>query len=202
MDFQLFKKRVYGYLSYLEIAESAEVNEGILKGFNILTENDTFKCRYEKFTEPKAFMKKEPYESFLNGAVGYYFYCCTLGAEVDKWIEASDKSGKPVFDACANAYLELKNDEIRLSLGDGLSYLFCPGYQGSDVCELSIILNMLKADELGIERLDSGMMKPNKTMAGIYAIGVTPRKKCGSCIKLNECAYRKAGKLCFDLEKK
>jgi hypothetical protein len=201
MDFQLFKKRVYGYLSYLEIAESTEVDEDILKGFNILTENNTFSCRYAKFTEPKAFMKKEPYESFLNGAVGYYFYCCTLGDEVDKWIETSDKSETPVFDACANAYLELKNDEIRLSLGDDLSYLFCPGYQGSDLSDAKEILDKLNAEKLGIRMLDSGFMTPSKSMAGFFAVGISPKKKCGSCIMLKNCMYRKSNEFCYSVVK-
>ena len=205
MDFQLFKARVYGYLSYLEFAESDEVNECILKVFSFLTENDTFRYRYEKFTEPKDFMKKEPYASFLNGAVGYYFYACTLGDGIDKNIaelSVSDREQMLVFDACANAYLETKNDEIRRVLGNDVSYLFCPGYQGSDARELAFILNEIKADSIGIKLLESGMMKPNKTMAGIYAIGIKPRKKCGNCIKLSDCAYRKVGKLCFELEKK
>jgi len=205
MAMNALKDKIYGYLEFKGIYRS-EANDALIEqSIKELAELNSYRCVYKKYSEPIDFLLKEPYVSFLSGSNGYYLCALTLGDAVDLKTEyylKADKEKGVIFDACANAYLELKNDEIRLSLGDGLSYLFCPGYQGSDVCELSIILNMLKADELGIERIDSGMMKPNKTMAGIYAIGVTPRKKCGSCIKLNECAYRKAGKLCFDLEKK
>lgn len=205
MSFPLFKERVYGYLSYLNVTESKEINSYIAKVYAELLESNTFCYRVKEYKELFDFMKKEPYLSFLNGAVGYYFAVSTLGIETDDQVAELaklDQNRMLVFDACANAFIEIKNDQLKNGLSDDISYLFCPGYQGSDVSDLEIILKELKADELGITLDESGMMLPRKTMAGIYAKGVSPRKKCGNCLKLNDCAYRKAGKLCFDLEKK
>ncbi|MBO5908757.1 MAG: hypothetical protein J6Q67_03115 [Clostridia bacterium] len=202
MDFFLFKSRVYGYLSYLKIEESEEVNVLISNCLDRLTENDLFSYRFAEYKESLDFMKKEPYTSFLSGSDGYYLVASTLGDKVDEIIKPLKDKSKLIFDACANAYLEMKNEELRESLGDDLSYMFCPGYQGSDAAELKYILAEIKAYELGINLLPSGMMLPQKSMAGIYAKGVSPQKKCGNCVKINDCAYRKAGKLCFHLENK
>ena len=147
-------------------------------------------------------MKKEPYTSFLSGSNGYYLVASTLGEIVDYIKEHLNDESKLIFDACTNAYLEIKNAELKEKLGDGLSYLFCPGYQGSDASELKFILDELSAEEIGIKVLPSGMMSPIKSMAGIYAKGVKPLKKCGDCLQINNCVYRKAGTVCFRLENK
>ena len=202
MDFLLFKDRVYGYLSYLNVEESVEVNSLISESLKRLDKNCSFIYRYAEYKIPLSFMNNEPYTSFLSGANSYYLVVTTLGAGVDEIKNELDDKEKVLFDACANAYLEIKTDELKESIGDDLSYMFSPGYQGSDVSDLKYILDELDASEIGIKLLPSGMMTPIKTLAGIYAKGVSPKKKCGECIMLNNCAYRKVGKLCFHSERK
>lgn len=197
MNCSLFKSRVFGYLSYLDIEVSDEVDSVIAVSLDKLTNLDCFAYRYTEYTELLPFMNKEPYTSFLSGANGYYLVATTLGEEVDSIKNSLDDKSRLIFDACANAYLEIKNEELKARLGNDLSYMFSPGYQGSDVKELRFILDELKSDEIGIKMIESGMMTPIKSMAGIYAKGVSPQKKCGSCIMLKNCVYRKAGKLCF-----
>ena len=107
-----------------------------------------------------------------------------------------------VLDATANAYLEAKADEYEKTIANNLSYRFCPGYQGSDVTDLKYIFEVLKPEKIGITLLDSGMMVPQKSMCGIIAIGKNEKKRCGDCIMLDNCAFRKVGKRCYDLEKK
>lgn len=199
MDNSVFKERVYGYLSFAKIEESELTDSIISESLEKLSLSDSFRYRCAEYALPLEFMKKEPYASFLSGANGYFLVVSTLGDGAEKHKETLDDRSKLIFDACANAYLELKNEELRESLCDNLSYLFCPGYQGSDVSEIKYILDELKAYELGIELLPSGMMTPQKSMAGIYAKGASPLKKCGNCLKINDCVYRKAGKLCFHL---
>ena len=205
MMYSSFKERVYGYLFFYNITESDSLDSLIYGFFEEFSRNDPYIYVYAAYSKELDFMKKEPYTSFLSGAKGYFFVASTLGMEIDKRIselKSTNHTEAAVLDACSNAWLEIKNDELRYELSDNLSYLFCPGYQGSDTSELEFILNELKAERIGITLLATNEMSPKKSMAGIYAMGVSPQKKCGDCIKINDCEYRKAGKLCFCLEKK
>lgn len=202
MSFLLFKDRVYGYLSYSGINEDEKTNELIAENFEYLSGNCNFKYICSEYHELLPFMKKEPYASFLAGASGYYLAVMTLGGEVQERINEcfrADKNLGLISDASANAYLELKNEEIRYNLGKNISYLFSPGYQGSDLNELKYILDELDATIIGVSFTGEGLMSPKKSMAGIYAIDVTPQKKCGSCIMLKNCKFRKANEFCYSV---
>lgn len=205
MIYSLFKERVYGYLFFYKISESDSVNSLIYDIFEEFSRSDPYRCVYQEYAQPLDFMNKEPYVSFLNGSCGYFLVASTLGEEIDKRIydlKIINSTKGAVFDACTNAWLEIRNDELRHTLYDNISYLFCPGYQGSDVSELKLILDELNGESIGITLSSSNEMYPKKSMAGIYAKGVSPQKKCGNCVKLSNCEFRKAGKLCFCLEKK
>ena len=56
----------------------------------------------------------------------------------------------------------------------------------------------MKAEKIGITRTESGLMVPQKSMAGIVGIGKRAQKSCGECILKEHCAYRKEGRVCFE----
>ncbi len=192
--------RVYEYLSFRQIEQSAEIEKLIHESFDELQEMNSFKYLYHEMSIPFDFLKDEPYASFLSGSTGYFLVATTLGAEVDRKIKRyslSDTVKMLVFDATANAYLEAKADEYEKTLASNLSYRFCCGYQGSKASDIKYIFDVLKPEKIGIELLESGMMVPQKSMCGIIAIGKNQKKKCGSCLMLADCAYRKVGKKCY-----
>lgn len=205
MNFSDLKSRAYEYLSYSNVSENEISNLYLKECYEYLTSDDHFRYLYKKLNQPMPFMQCNPYVSYLNGASEYFIFLATLGSEVDvslaKLWEA-DKNKAIIFDACINAYLEIRTEQVKKTLSDNLSYLFSPGYEGSDIYDLKHILAELDSNKIGVRFNDSGVMTPSKTLAGIYAVGVTSNKKCGNCLKLNDCVYRKAGKLCFHLEKK
>ncbi len=195
---------VYEYLSFRKIERTEQIDNLINASFNELQEMNSFKYLYHEMSTPLDFLKSEPYASFLSGSTGYFLVATTLGAEVDRKIKRyslSDTVKMLVFDATANAYLEAKADEYEKTLGSNLSYRFCPGYQGSKASDIKYIFDVLKPEKIGIELLESGMMVPQKSMCGIIAIGKNEKKKCGSCIMLADCAYRKADKKCYSENK-
>ena len=103
-----------------------------------------------------------------------------------------------VADACASALLEAYADDAEDELGDERTYRFCPGYGGSDVEDIQYILESVKAEKIGITRTESGLMLPQKSMAGIVGLGKKTQKSCGECILKEHCAYRKEGRVCFE----
>ena len=205
MIYSSFRERVYSYLFFYKITENNSVERLIYSFFEEFSRSDPYRCVYKEYTQTLDFLKKEPYASFLKGSNGYFLIASTLGAEIDNkitYLKSTFQSEAIVLEACSNAWLEIRNDELRNELYDDLSYLFSPGYQGSDVSELKFILNELDSDRIGITFLSTNEMRPKKSMAGIYAKDVSPQKKCGNCVKIKNCEFRKAGKLCFRLEKK
>ena len=205
MDTSLFLEKTSLYLNFRNVALTEEIKKKALQALGFFTENHVYRYIFLEGKDPLDFMKKEPYASFLQGANGYILFAATLGSETDdkiKELYKSNSNDADVFDCAANAYLELQNDVVRADLAPSLSYLFCPGYQGSDVFDAKEILDTLKADRLEIKLLNSGLITPSKSMAGFFAKGISPQKKCGECIEINDCIYRKVGKLCFHLEKK
>lgn len=196
---------VYGYLSVRKIEKNKEIDALINDCFYELEKLNSFKYIYVKQLAKLCFLDKEPYLSFILGADAYFLVAATLGVEVDRLIKryaVTDMMRAIVLDATANAYLEFKADEYEKTLGENLSYRFCPGYQGSSVTDLKYIFPVLKPEKIGITLLESGMMIPQKSMCGIIAIGKNEKKRCGDCIMLDDCSFRKGGKRCYDLEKK
>ena len=154
-----------------------------------------------RFTALPFFLSKEPYLNFLSGCHTVILEAVTLGAEVDLLIRRLSKedllSGF-VADACASALLEAYADDAEDELGDERTYRFCSGYGGSDVEDIQYILESVKAEKIGITRTESGLMLPQKSMAGIVGLGKKTQKSCGECILKEHCAYRKEGRVCFE----
>lgn len=201
MNYSDIKSSAYEYLSYRNVEKSDELDKKLERYIEQIISLDTFKAVYAEYDALPQFEEKEPYKSFLKGAQGIYLIVCTLGSEIDRQIKRRALSDMPemiLFDACANSILEYKSEEFKNGISSDLSYLFCPGYQGSELSDIKMIFELLKPEKIGVTLTDSFMMVPQKTLAGIAAKGVNPQKKCGNCARLNNCVYRKVGKLCYN----
>ena len=97
--------------------------------------------------------------------------------------------------------MEQRSNEYEKTLGE-LSFRFCPGYGGSDVADLKEIFTLLQPEKIGITLSENYYMLPSKTMAGVLAVGGGAQKKCGNCILLDRCRYRKEGTRCYGSENK
>ncbi len=204
MNFSEFKSLTYHYLSPHAVAPDGETDRAILSCLEELEAADCFRALHAEYDAPPEFLKNEPYASFLEGADGCYLIACTLGAEIDRRLRrlsVTELSRMLLFDAAANAYLEMCAEAYKNALEPGLSYIFCPGYQGSDVGDLRFIFDELRPSRIGIELTEAGLMLPQKTIVGIAGRGNTPAMRCGDCVKKQDCVFRKEGKVCFRSEK-
>ena len=153
-----------------------------------------------RFTALPFFLQREPYLKFLSGCHSVVLEAVTLGGEVDLLIRRLSKEDMLsgfVADACASALLEAYADDAEEALGEERTYRFCPGYGGSDVKDVKYILESVKAEKIGITLSESGLMLPQKSMAGFVGLGKRTKKSCGACMLKEHCAYRKEGKVCF-----
>ena len=202
MDTKELKSKIYGYLEFKKIYQSSQNNDLIEQCISELIALDSYKCIYKKFSDPIDFLQKEPYVSFLSGSSGYYLCVLTLGKAVDlknEYYLKTDTIKADIFDACANAYLEYKAEEYEKTLEKDISYKFAPGYQGSDIKDIQVIFDILEAKRLDMCLTEEFRILPQKSMVGIIAIGKKAKKQCGKCVMLSSCAFRNAGKRCFDL---
>ena len=109
----------------------------------------------------------------------------------------TDAARAVVLDACASALVEYEGDGWEERFGEIRTYRFCPGYGGSDISDVRYILEAVRGDRIGITMQQSGLMLPQKTMAGFVGIGKTAHKSCVGCILSEHCAYRKEGRVCY-----
>ena len=162
-----------------------------------------FRATSREYREPLEFLRREPYAAFLSGCTGYALVAMTLGTEVEKRIRQlmlSDASRAVVLDACASALVEYEGDRWEERFGEERTYRFCPGYGGSSIEDIAVIFSQLRPERIGMQLLPSGLMAPQKSMAGIVGIGKCKRKACGECMLRASCVYLKEGKRCFRSE--
>ena len=153
-----------------------------------------------RFTALPLFLQKEPYLSFLSGCSSVVLEAVTLGGEADLLIlrlSKEDMAAGVIADACASALLEALSDEAEEVLGEGRTYRFCPGYGGSDIADVKYILDAVRADRIGICLQKSGLMLPQKSMAGFVGLGKKAQKTCAGCILQEHCTYRREGRVCY-----
>lgn len=196
---------IYAYLGYKGVQPDGEIDRHISACLEELEKMQGFRYRYKILSDIPAFLQKEPYLSFLNGCSAVMLCVCTLGAEVDrkiKYLGRADMQKSLIFDACASAYLERRADDFEASLGKDLTYRFCPGYGGSDISDIRYIFGLLKPEKIGVTLLDSNLMLPQKTMAGVIGVGKTANKTCDNCISFSTCIYRKEGTTCYGSAKR
>ena len=162
-----------------------------------------FRAEGKVFSQPLPFLAREPYSSFLAGCGAYALVAMTLGAEIDRRIRTlfvRDPARAVVLDACASALIEAEGDAWEERFGEARTYRFCPGYGGSDVQDVKEIFAALRPEKLGMQLLGSGLMVPQKSMAGVIGIGAKRLKRCGDCMLRANCAFLKEGTRCFRSE--
>ncbi|MBD5632274.1 MAG: hypothetical protein HDP34_03480 [Clostridia bacterium] len=196
--------RIYAYLGFHSVAKSPETDTLIEQCLAELQNIVHFRYTYKFYQSAPEFLRREPYTEYLKGCGGVYLAVMTLGGEVDAKIRLygrTDAAKAIVLDACASAYLEKLSDEYEETLGENLSYRFCPGYGGSDIADIKYIFELVKPEKIGVSLTDTNYMLPSKSMAGIIAVGGAAGKTCKNCIVAEHCEYIKRGKKCYGSEK-
>ena len=204
MNFSDLRSQIYNHLGFRGVKTSAETDALIMSCLSELEKTAQFNYLYKAFETAPGFLKKPPYEEFLQGCDGVILSVMTLGAKTDRHINRllrTDMSRGVVFDACASAYLEVRSDEYEKILGDNLTYRFCPGYGGSSIEDLRYIFELVHPEKIGISLNESNFMLPSKSMAGVIGIGKKAKKTCDGCFMLPHCKYREDGKRCYSSEK-
>lgn len=162
-----------------------------------------FRAVGKEYTAPLAFLEKQPYTQFLAGCTGYALVAMTLGAEIERRVRVlmrTDAVRAVVLDACASALVEYEGDRWEERFGEMRTYRFCPGYGGSSIADLAPIFHELHPEKIGMQLLPSGLMAPQKSMAGIVGIGKKAHKTCKDCMLSASCIYLKEGTTCFRSE--
>ena len=205
MNYSDLKTQAYSYLGFRGMGDTANIDALMSDCIAEIERTAQFNYLYGAFGEPPAFLKREPYAAFLRGTTGVILSVMTLGAGVDKLINRASRADMVracVLDACASAYLEMKSDEHERTLGDNLTYRFCPGYGGSTVEDLREIFALLHPEKIGVTLTESNFMLPGKSMAGVIGIGKDAKKSCEACFMLPHCKFREVGRRCFHSEKR
>lgn len=200
-NFSDLRPAIYTYLGFRGVQSCADTDAIIKDCLAELEEIVRFRYLHTSFAEPPQFLLQPPYMSYLKGSTGVILGVMTLGMEADRRIKIlsrTDMVKSVVFDACASACLEYLSDEQEKTFGTDLSYRFCPGYGGSDVRDLKAIFALLKPERIGVSLTETNYMLPSKSMAGIIAVGKREKKRCGGCILLEHCTYRKEGRRCYN----
>lgn len=159
-----------------------------------------FRAVAREYTSPLPFLRKEPYKSFLAGCTGYALVAMTLGAEAElrvRALMALDPARAVVLDACASALVEYEGDKWEERFGAERTYRFCPGYGGSDISDNRYIFEQLDPARIGMQLLPSGMMAPQKSMAGVVGLGKRARRTCAGCMAAEGCTFRREGSTCY-----
>ncbi|MCR5231685.1 MAG: hypothetical protein K6B64_03465 [Acholeplasmatales bacterium] len=191
---------IYSYLGYRNLTKDPRIDKLIEESLKEIEEISSFQYIYQEFDYLLDFLNQKPYLDYLNGSTNYLICAMTLGVSVDKrskYYEKVDLERMFVFDATASAYLEYLSDEFERNLRPDLGYRFCPGYQGTDVSDIRLLYNLLKANKIGITLLDSNLMVPQKSMIGIVGINTTQKRSCRDCFLIEHCEYRKEGLRCY-----
>lgn len=203
MNFSELKKSALSYLGFYgePTEEALALTDGAVEEALSLSH---FRAAGKVFSSPLPFLQREPYHSFLAGCSQYALVAMTLGQEIERRIRAlfvSDPVRAVVLDACASALVEAQGDEWEERFGEARTFRFCPGYGGSDVRDVRCIFEALRPEKtLGMQLLESGLMVPQKSMAGVVGIGKKRARSCGACMLRQTCRFLKEGTRCFRSE--
>lgn len=200
MNYSEIKPAVYTYLGFKGVQPEESVDRLIFQCLEELEKIQQFRYKYKLFENIPEFLNSPPYIAFLTGCTAVILCVTTLGAEVDKrikYLTKADMEKSVVFDACASALLEYYADSYEKTLGENLTYRFCPGYGGSDIGDIKYIFELLTPEKIGVTLLESNLMLPQKSMAGIIGVGKSAVKSCADCIMIEKCQFRKEGGKCY-----
>lgn len=205
MNTSKFIKLVYSYLGYRHIERSEEIDKQIDVCLKEVEELAQFNYIYVEFDYLLDFLKEhKAYKKLLENTTSYYLVLMTLGKRIDdkcKYYSIVDMTKMVIFDAVSSAYLEFKSDEYEeLNFKKPRTYRFCPGYQGTETKDIREMFKYLDYKKIGVDILESNLMVPMKTMAGIIGLGKTNKKECGACTLAGECEYRKEGRRCYSTD--
>lgn len=200
VNFSDIRAQAYTYLGLHGIQEDGDTDALIQECLAKLQEMQHFRYLHKIFTDVPAFLQKPPYTEFLGGCSGVILCATSLGGEVDdyiRYLSRTDMAKSVVAGAAASALIEYLADEHEKTLGENLTYRFCPGYGGSSVEDLKPLFALLQPEKIGITLSANCFMLPEKSMAGIIGIGKRVRKSCENCCMLPHCALRKDGQRCY-----
>jgi hypothetical protein len=103
-----------------------------------------------------------------------------------------DVAGSVIAEAAAaevSAYVRGKAEKGGLEITNRYS----PGYCNWDVAEQHLLFPLLKGNKTGVELLDSSMMLPKKSIAGIIGVGKDASQSAYPCdiCSMNDCYMRR-----------
>lgn len=162
-----------------------------------------FRAVGEVFSRRLSFLQNAPYLQFLEGCAEYALVAMTLGSEAELRVRALmkvDPARAVVLDACASALVEAEGDKWEERFGKNRTFRFCPGYGGSSVSDNAFIFEALRPERIGMQLLPSGMMAPQKSMAGIIGIGKQGTRTCSGCMAAAGCKFFREGGVCYRSE--
>ena len=155
-------------------------------------------CYLKDLPATPDFLQQVSYKSIQGKLDTALLFAATLGLGIDQRIRRlslSRLSEAVVLNAVANAYLEARTDLFIKEILPG-AVLFCPGYAGTSPEDNRSVLKLLDAQKhLGIYPKDSGLMLPEKSMAGIVVANY--RFSCRACSIRSKCDYLRQGKTCY-----
>ncbi|MGN0032643.1 MAG: hypothetical protein ACI358_02535 [Candidatus Limimorpha sp.] len=198
------RKEILKYLGYTtDSIVDDKVMSLVDKAVNEVGNQSCFRYIFKKFDSPLPFMNEvSAYHDYLKGAP-FLLCASTLGVQIDRYLQRlqlRDMAYAAIFDAAANAFLEHSSDEFEKNLDMPLDFRFCPGYSGTPFSDNRVIAKALKAENIGITFLDSGLMVPLKSMMGIVRIGEKRVKNCFECVAKDSCRFRDNGTFCYKIE--
>ena len=126
----------------------------------------------------------------------------TLGAEAERLVRyyaLIDMARMSVLDAMLSAWVEECCDESeRQIITETRTARLCPGYGDIPLALNEPLGAALSLPRIGLYVKAGGALSPQKSMIGLIGIGdVGQPKNCGSCIRSNDCEYRKRGERCY-----
>lgn len=129
----------------------------------------------------------------------------TLGREIERYttyLSKFDMAYMVVFDAMASSYLEYVCDAYEESLALGLrTFRYCPGYGSVDLSLNAHLAKALQMDKhIGLNVQPTYLLLPQKSMIGLIGLGDSGEEKsCGTCPRIQNCAYRKKEQRCYKI---
>ncbi len=122
-----------------------------------------------------------PVGEFLAAARRVAVFVATAGPEVvrmaDEALRSNDTLGGLVFNALGSHVAEAVVHRIaadlrtRIEPGEGLTLPYSPGYCGIPLTQQREVFRLVNASGIGVELLPSLIMKPIKSVSGLFGIG-------------------------------
>lgn len=179
-----------------EISESIEFD--VDKALEQIKEVAHFRYRSLPFgalAQTPFFLTQNEYKPIGDKISESVLFAATLGHEVDRAIKKYSSlslSKALIMNTVANILLEAEVERVT----EHNQSLFCPGYSGTDLKDNKQILDLLDAKKyLGIHTTDSGMMIPEKSMAGLLLKEY--KFTCKGCLMVKHCEYLKSKTTCY-----